>query len=349
MTATTTDIRLNDQLIRWIGIPFFGMVIPNVSGLFGDLAFTDVRYWLGYPYFILLSGAIWQGNRYLLFRTRKRFTWFDKPIEKLILLCFNNIFYTTPLTIAWLCLWYRWAGFSQVHWDVILVVALINVIAVLFITHVYETVFMVKEQLHELTRNAQLQQAKAEAELQALKNQIDPHFMFNSLNSLSYLITSDRDKALEFTENLAEIYRYILSQKDFPLVPLADELAFSEKYLRLLRLRFGDALDIRKNFSEANASFCYIPPISIFVALENIVKHNEISAREPLMVELQLNSETIEIRNTIRPKINIGHSSKIGIRNLDERFRILMGRHIIVEAKDNSFTVTLPLVVLQTS
>jgi hypothetical protein len=210
--------------MRLIGIPLFGIAIPNLTGLFGNLTWMDGGYWLGYLYFIGLAAAIWQGNRYLLFRTRKRFTWFDKPIEKLILLFINNIFYTTPLTIAWLCLWYNLAGFEAIKWNVILVVALVNVICVLFVTHVYETVFMVKEQQNEQIRNSELERAKAEAELAALKNQVDPHFMFNSLNTLTHLINVDAPRALEFTENLAEVYRYILSQKDQTLVLLDDEL-----------------------------------------------------------------------------------------------------------------------------
>ena len=230
------EVKLNDNTIRLVGIPLFGILIPNLTGLFGDIAFTDIRYWLGYVYFITLAGLIWQGNRYLLFRTRKRFTWFDKPIEKLVLLFMNNIFYTTPLTIAWLCMWYNLAGFSGIKWDVILVVSLINVISVLFVTHVYETVFMMKEQEGEQIKNVELQRAKAEAELSALKNQIDPHFMFNSLNTLTHLIKVDASKALKFTEDLAEVYRYILSQKEQTLVLLDDELDFTHKYTDLLHL-----------------------------------------------------------------------------------------------------------------
>src|SRR5688572_486696 len=239
-------VKLNDNPIRMIGIPLFGVAIPNLTGLFGTLTFSDPTYWLGYLYFIALAAMIWQGNRYLLFRTRSRFTWFDKPIEKLILLFVNNIFYTSPLTIAWLCIWYQWAGFTSIKWDTILIVTLVNVICVLFVTHVYETVFMMKEQQGEQLKNAELSRAKAEAELSALKNQIDPHFMFNSLNTLSYLITQDAEKAFMFTENLAEVYRYILSQKEQSLVLLEDELEFTQKYTDLLHLRFGNALTIKK-------------------------------------------------------------------------------------------------------
>lgn len=348
ISSNTEKIKLNDLYTRMVGIPFFGITIPNVSGLFGDLKINDPLYWLGYVYFITLAGLIWEGNRYLLFRTRQRFTWFDKPIEKLILLLLNNIFYTSPLTIAWLCLWYRFAGFGKVNWDNIQIVVLVNVICVLFVTHVYETVFMVKEQQSEQLKNAELSRAKAEAELAALKNQIDPHFMFNSLNSLSYLISTDKEKAALFTENLAEVYRYILSQKEQTLVLLEDELDFTHKYTELLHLRFGKALNFKRHFPETLDKNYLIPPTSVFVALENAVKHNEISEQYPLLVNINLENDRLIVSNKMREKKNLEHSSGIGLRNLDERFRIITGKGIISGKNGNNFTIELPLMPLET-
>jgi sensor histidine kinase YesM len=337
-------VKLNDNAIRLIGIPLFGISIPNLTGLFGNLEITDIRYWLGYVYFIILAALIWQGNRYLLFRTRKRFTWFDKPIEKLVLLFLNNIFYTAPLTIAWLCLWYNVAGFIAVKWDTILIVSLINVICVLFVTHVYETVFMVKEQQSEQVKNVELQRAKAEAELAALKNQIDPHFMFNSLNTLTHLIKTDSVKALAFTENLAEVYRYILSQKDQTLVLLEDELDFTQKYTDLLHLRFGNALIIRKLFNGATEKRFLIPPTSVFVAFENAVKHNEISEKTPMHIDIDVLENRLMISNSMKQRKNQVHSSNIGLKNLDERFKLATDHGIVSEKKDGKFIVQLPLI-----
>lgn len=330
--------------MRLIGIPFFGIAIPNLTGLFESLTWTDSKYWFGYLYFIGLAATIWQGNRYLLFRTRKRFTWFDKPIEKLVLLFMNNIFYTTPLTIAWLCLWYNLAGFSEIKWDVILIVALVNVICVLFVTHVYETVFMVKEQQNEQVKNAELQRAKAEAELAALKNQIDPHFMFNSLNTLTHLIKVDGTKALEFTENLAEVYRYILSQKDQTLVLLDDELDFTHKYTDLLHLRFGNALIISKRFNGTAGKEFLIPPTSVFVAFENAVKHNEISEKTPMHIDVDISNGHLTITNSVRERKTRAHSSRIGLKNLDERFKLVTGKGISTNKEDDKFVVHLPLI-----
>ena len=337
-------VKLNDNPIRIIGIPLFGVAIPNLTGLFGTLSYSDPVYWLGYLYFIGLATLIWQGNRYLLFRTRSRFTWFDRPIEKLILLFINNIFYTSPLTIAWLCLWYQWAGFSSIKWDTILIVTLVNVICVLFVTHVYETVFMMKEQQGEQLKNAELSRAKAEAELSALKNQIDPHFMFNSLNTLSYLIKKDADKAFKFTENLADVYRYILTQKDQTLVLLEDELSFTLKYTDLLHLRFGDALQIKKNFNGSTEKNYLIPPTSVFVAFENAVKHNELSENSPLRIDVDVREGNLFIVNTLQRRRTLQHSSKIGLKNLNDRFKMITGKEITAGLEENKFVVSFPLI-----
>lgn len=344
-----SEIKLDDNTFRWIGIPFFGLLIPNVTGLFGTLTFTDFSYWLGYLYFISLAFLIWQGNRYLLFRTRKRFTWFDKPVEKLILLLMNNVFYTAPLTIAWLCLWYIWAGFPKTDWSAIQMVVLINVICVLFVTHIYETVFLVKEKESETLKNEQLQRARAEAELTALKNQVDPHFMFNSLNTLSYLIKWDGEKALLFTENLAEVYRYILIQKDHTLVLLEDELEFTHRYTDLLHLRFGKALIIKKQFNGSAEKDYLIPPTSVFVAFENAVKHNEISEQIPLHIDVDVRDNQLIIINEIQEKGNKQNSSQIGLKNLAERFQLITGNPIEAYQENGKFIVSLPLTPLNPS
>jgi hypothetical protein len=338
------QLRLNDNAIRMIGIPSFGVIIPNVTGLLDKIPMDQFSYWVSYVYFIVLSGLIWQGNRYLLFRTRRRFTWFDKPIEKLVLLVINNVFYTAPVTTAMLCLWYSWIGLPKIDWSTIQVITLINIICVLFVTHVYETVFMLKEQQNEHVKNAELQRAKAEAELIALKNQVDPHFMFNSLNTLTYLIQNDSSKALLFTENLAEVYRYILAQKDTSLVFLEDELDFTERYAGLLRLRFGRSLVITKSFNGTEGKSYLIPPTSVFMAFENAVKHNEISEQFPLALMLDVSAGNLIIENSIRERRTNSTSSKIGLRNLDERFKLLTGKGIQTLKDENRFMISMPLI-----
>jgi LytS/YehU family sensor histidine kinase len=205
---------------------------------------------------------------------------------------------------------------------------------------------MVKEQQHEQIRNAELNRAKAEAELLALKNQVDPHFVFNSLNTLTYLIRKDSATALLFTENLAEVYRYILMQKDSSLVLLEDELEFTKKYSELLKLRFGNAFIVTKNFDGETERSFLIPPTSIFFALENAVKHNEMSVKHPLEIDISVEEKNLVVCNRMRERNNIVPSSKIGLRNLDERFRLLTGKGISTTKALEYFRISMPLVTL---
>lgn len=334
--------KVNDNKIRLILIPFFGIIIPNLAGLFYGVEIGTVLYWLGYIYFIFVSYTIYQGNRFLLFKQREHYNWFANPVQKLILLVFANIFYTAPVTVAMIAFWFYFAGFGGIDWEKIEVVTLMNVIAVIFVTHVYETVFLIKERESDRLQFEKLERAKAQAELEALKTQIDPHFMFNSLNTLSWLIEHDPQKALRFNESLADVYRYILMHKDKELVPLDDELDFLNSYFELIKLRFGDG--IQMDFRITDAKNLYIPPISLQILLENVVKHNEFDTRHPLYVDLRVNDQEILFSNKIREKRTKRISSKNGLKNLAERYRLVTEKEIKIENQNSTFMIKLPLV-----
>ncbi len=336
------EYKLNDRTIRLIGIPAFGVVIPNITGLFGPLGAADGAYWLGYVYFILLSYGIWQGNRFFLLKQRAHFDWFSHPARKVMVLLAANVLYTAPLTVGWLWLWYRATGFSAADFDVIQIVTLMNVICVIFITHVYETVYLIKQREDDLLRVERLERARAEAELDALRSQIDPHFMFNSLNTLAHLIETRTDQARAFCDDLADVYRYILSRKNEALVLLGDELAFAGNYAALMKRRFGAAIDVQVDSIPLNGSL--IPPISIQVLLENAVKHNAFSEADPLRVLISVTPDAVTVQNERRPLDIVRPSSKIGLRNLNERFELLTRRPIDIEESKTMYRVTLPLI-----
>ena len=336
-----TEEPLNDRMIRIIGIPAFGIVIPNITGLFGPLGPLDGAYWLGYVYFVLLSFCIWQGNRFFLLKQRAHFDWFRHPARKIMVLLAANVLYTAPLTVGWLYVWYLAVGFSAPDFAVIQVVTLMNVICVIFITHVYETVYLIKQREDDLVRVERLDRARAEAELEALRSQIDPHFMFNSLNTLAHLIETDPDRARAFCDDLSDVYRYILGRKNEALVLLSDELAFAGNYVSLMKRRFGEAIQVQVDATPVNGSL--IPPISIQVLLENAVKHNAFSEAEPLRVIITATTDIVSVQNARRPMDLVRPSPGIGLRNLNERFELLMKRPIEIDASDASFCVTLPL------
>src|SRR5580692_2963249 len=215
--------RLNDIGFRVILIPFFGIAIPVVTRMIDPHSLGHWMLKLAYAYTIGIAFVIWQGNRYLLFSLRSYFDWFNRPVRKIIALLLAISFFTIPVCIVLLLGWYQLFNRGRVNWEVVRTSTLIIMICVIFITHVYETVFLVKDSESEMLRNAQLERLRAQAELQALKNQIDPHFMFNSLNTLTWLIEEAPAKAKAFNAHLADVYRYILQNKTRELVLLDEE------------------------------------------------------------------------------------------------------------------------------
>ena len=325
--APRTLVRIDDGWARGIGIPGFGVVIPNLTGLFGSLGPSDLLYWLGYIWFVGLSAAIWEGNRALLFAQRRHWDWFQHPVRKLSFLLSAVVFYTAPLTVLWLWLWYAVAPmpFSPV---VVQTVALATTICVVFVTHGYETAFLIRERSDDHLDAERMRRAKAEAELAALRAQIDPHFMFNALNTLVQLIRSQPERAVEFTESLADAYRYLLDQRDRDLVLLRDELAFLDRYAFLLRIRFGDALVVRVHDPADRAGRLLVPPVALQVLLENVVKHNRLDG-DPMVVDICVESDAVRVRNPRRPKL-VESSAGVGLANLGERSVLTTDRRLDV-------------------
>ena len=340
--AAEGEVELDDRLVRAIGIPGFGLSIPHLTGLFGDIGPGDLRFWVGTVWFVALSAAIWHGNRWLLFEQRRHWDWFRHGPRKVIMLLAAIVLYTAPLTAVALITWYGWSGLGAVDWPAVRTVVLVNVLCVVFVTHVYETVFLIKDRGSDMLRVAQLERARAEAELAAFRAQLDPHFVFNSLNTLSHLVETDPPRAREFNERLADVYRYMLRQRARDLVPLADELALVRQYVWLLRIRFGDAIVMSIAGDEAAA--VRLPPLSLQLLVENAVKHNELGDDRPLEIEIEVREREVTVTSSYRPRRLLRPPAGIGLRNLDERYRLLGAGAIRVRPGPDRFEVTLPLV-----
>jgi sensor histidine kinase YesM len=335
--------RLNDIGFRLILIPFFGIAIPLVTGMMNNNSFSNFQIKLSFLYTILIAFVIWQGNRYLLFTLRAYFDWFKKPIRKIAVLLVAITFYTIPISALLLIGWYHLFAKGIINWQIVYSSTLVIMICVVFIVHVYETVFLVKESESEMVRNEQLERAKAEAELEALKNQIDPHFIFNSLNTLSHLIDQTPAKARQFNDNLADVYRYILQNKAKSLVLLREEILFLSDYFSLLKIRFEQAVSMEIQIEPSAFDQYLIPPISLQMLVENAIKHNEFSDNNPICIVLRLGEDELIITNNINPKESRRTSSRIGLRNLEERYRLITGKSITVFGGEEKFVVHLPV------
>lgn len=332
------DSALNDLGIRLIMIPAFALAIPNLSGYFGPYTPRTAQYWWGLAWSLVIAFVIWHGNRYLLLKQRQHYDWFQHPVRKITLLLFACVFYTAPCSVLMMLAWYTFAGFGP-DWQVIRIVTLACIICVAFITHVYETVYLIQQRESDMLAVERLERARTQAELEALKTQVAPHFLFNSLNALSWLIENSPQRALVFNQNLAEVYRYILLSRRRDLVPLEDEWRFLEQYCDLLRLRFEHSLEFDLAPPGERAQRWYVPPLSLQILIENAVKHNEHSVQYPLRVRLRFDEGAIVVSNEKRARGVVESSAQTGLRTLDERCRLVLGRGIDVLHEPDRFTV----------
>ena len=301
------------------------------------------KFKLSFLFTIGIAFLIWEGNRYLLFTLRSYFDWFNKPVRKIAVIVLAISFYTIPISALMLVIWYKIFNNGIVNWDLITTTTLIIMICVLFITHIYETVFLVREAENEKLKKEQLERARAEAELEALKNQIDPHFIFNSLNTLSHLIEKEPAKAKQFNDNLADVYRYILQNKARELVLLHEEMLFLTDYFSLLKIRFEQAVQLQINIDAALFDQYLIPPISLQILVENAIKHNEFSDAVPLIITIDMQNDELIIHNQVRKKILRKASSRIGLNNLGERYKLTTSKEINITESASDFTVSLPV------
>jgi len=343
MNRNSDIVYVNDIGFRLILIPFFGIAIPLITGMINAENFSNWEIKLSFLYTIGIAFVVWQGNRYLHFSLRSYFDWYNKPVKKIFAVLLTIFFYTIPAAVLMLVGWYRLFANGKTDWTVVFTSTLIILICVIFITHVYETVFLVKEFESEKVQRAQIEKAKAEAELEALKNQVDPHFIFNSLNTLSHLIEVKPDKAKLFNDHLADVFRYILHNKSRDLVLLSEEIEFIENYFSLLKIRFENAVQLKINVKKELTEETLVPPISLQVLIENAVKHNEFSDNDPLLVIIDSNKTELIVYNKIHKKALRKTSSKIGLQNLNDRYLLTTKRSIEIKAGEERFTVILPL------
>jgi two-component system LytT family sensor kinase len=209
---------------------------------------------------------------------------------------------------------------------------------VMLITYVLELVHKSeKDRIEILT----LQNQNTETALAALRAQIDPHFLFNCLTSLSGLIRSNSKDALTFVDHLAETFRYILDKREYKMVTVRDELHFLESYIFMMKQRFDQGFQVTINLVDADL-VKHIPQFAMQITVENALTHNVVSNKNPLILEIVSSDNAIVIRNNCRPKQRMaGHG--IGLANLSKRYQLIGGNQIAITKNEHTFEIKLPL------
>ncbi|MGZ0017780.1 histidine kinase [Yeosuana sp. AK3] len=188
----------------------------------------------------------------------------------------------------------------------------------------------------------------ASAKFDALKNQLDPHFLFNSLNVLTSLIEENPEKAQKFTTSLSKVYRYVLEQKNKELVTVDEELEFAKTYMSLLKMRFEDSI-IFEIPDHATNPESKVVPLSLQLLLENAVKHNMVTTSKPLHIKIYENEGNLVVENNLQPKQIVKKSSGVGLENIKQRYHLLSTKNVFINQQANRFAVSIPMLTKQIS
>jgi LytS/YehU family sensor histidine kinase len=190
-----------------------------------------------------------------------------------------------------------------------------------------------------------LKAAHISSQFETLKNQVNPHFLFNSLNVLTNLVYDDQDTAAKFIKQLSQVYRYVLESKDRNLVSLKIELEFVDSFIFLQKMRFGESLHVSINVPE-DMRMHLVPPLAIQMLLENAIKHNIVSKNNPLNIDLYIEKNVLVVKNNLQRKNIIPEeSSGIGLKNIAERYNYLTNLEVKVLEQDGLYMVKLPLII----
>lgn len=228
-------------------------------------------------------------------------------------------------------------------------ISIISALGSLIITIIFEGLAAFERWKATLFETEQLKKENLKSQLLSLKNQVNPHFLFNNINSLSALISEEPEKAEHFLDEMSKVYRYLLRNNDDNLVSLKSELQFIRSYFHLLKMRYGSAIELQMDVS-AECSECLLPPLTLQILIENAIKHNIISKDHPLLLEIICNNnEQLMIRNNMQVKSMKNEPSGTGLENIAAKYNLLSEPDIRIAQNNEHFTVTIPLITKNTS
>lgn len=216
----------------------------------------------------------------------------------------------------------------------------INLSVDIVVISIYYSYYMVKHLKASIESEKNLKRENLLAKYEALKNQVNPHFLFNSLNTLTGVVEEDSKKAVDYIAKLSNTYRYVLEQRDKELIPLEDELKFVKDFIYLAKLRHGDGLIYTEKIVSKQIQ---VAPLGLQILIENCIKHNVIEDDRPLNIKLFQQDDYLVVENNLQKKTTIVKQERIGLENLTKRYQYLTSKPVVVEETELSFVVKLPI------
>jgi len=333
-----------NTIIMAVVVPVLGIGIPIISGILTFSLYNAAQLILSFTYFILVSYIVWRGNVYFFQKIRQRYERKKDNYFSVVATYISiNMVYSGIVSLGMILAWALFSNEKPVPFKQVGTASVMVMIAVIIVNNYYELVVLKHEMEETLSKAQVMETAKMQAELESLKSQIDPHFIFNSLNTLSYLITNKPETAKMYNETLAKVYRYILIYKDEDLVFLKDELEFISNYFYLLKIRHGNAINMIIEIPDMMSENYLITPVSLQILVENAIKHNYFTTTDPMTIQIGVHASFVTVKNKVRPKPFHENVTGTGLNNLKNRYQIITQKYITVTEENNQFVVNIPI------
>lgn len=283
---------------------------------------------------------LWIGNASLSHILDKKISWVNFPVRRFWVGMVAMTIYTL-LALLGIFEFFRIVFLFDLREDMRFVIISAVSITLVISLFMHGKTFLVNWKQAALD-SERLKKENFKAQLDSLRSQVNPHFLFNSLNALSNLVYEDQEKAVKFIRQLSEVYRYVLDTRDREIIPLEEELKFMSSYIYLQQIRFGDKIEFKVSINGANTM---VAPLALQMLVENAIKHNVISDQQHLSIELLANEHYLIIRNNLQTKKVLQEESPgYGLENIKRRYDFLSTQKVQIENDGKHFIVKLPLI-----
>ena len=291
---------------------------------------------------ITMTAGIWMGCMSIVLFLWKKFPWEQTPLFHLIIEISLILTYTILFGLGLYALERKFWNIPEINNPGMEI--FITVLITFLITAIHESVFFYQQWKYNFSKSLRLEKDNLEARYETLRSQINPHFLFNSLNSLTMMAEGNK-RIEDYVQNLSGLLRYMINGSDTRLVMVKDEISVLNKYIELQKMRFPNVLDIKMEVPE-NYYHYAIPPLVLQMVAENCFKHNSVSKEHPLKIEIKAENEVISVTNNLQKKSAVTSTGQ-GLKNISERYKFFTSKQIEVKESKTHFKVTLPLLQIE--
>ena len=331
----------DDRMVLIVGIPVLAVIVPVAFFRENFITNPALSFWSEFWHSLIFTSTLWFIIRFVMIAIRKKYYGFKHTARRAILQVIALLIVGFVVKII---LGFIFTNFFDINLHYSPLEAFISIyFTSLFVLANYEGLYLYYQNKQNILAREQLKREQIHSELQGLRSQVNPHFLFNSMNTLLHIIEEDQALASSFLKKLSRVYRYILEKRDDHLIPLKEELAFIESYIFLQKERFKHNLEVELEVDDYYLDKLIVP-LSLQMVFENAIKHNIISSKKPLKIEVYIDPlQYLVIKNNLQLKKQTMPSTGVGLQNIKSRFEFFSSQKVIVEQNLTHFIVRLPL------